>query len=136
MITNSFDTTAPTLSAMNVEGCNLDTSVAALGSAIADDANCAYTLIWSDAVTTVGCADIIDRTWTATDACGNSASVVQIISKWLRDQHRRRRYRHRDRHRRMQCRYRHQCRPSTSPRRKRNHPPRVDRHRRVWQHGQ
>jgi len=80
LITNSFDTAPPIITAMDMDGCNLDTSVAALGMATVDDANCAFTLSWTDTVATVGCGDVISRTWIAVDACGNTGMVVQTIS--------------------------------------------------------
>jgi len=80
LITNSFDSAPPVVTAMDMDGCNLDTSVAALGMATVDDANCAFTLSWTDTVATVGCGDVISRTWIAVDACGNTGMVVQTIS--------------------------------------------------------
>jgi hypothetical protein len=75
------DTTAPTITcpaSMTLE-CPASTSIAANGTATATD-NCEYTITseddtlhdWRNMVRVV-------RTWTATDACGNSASCNQTI---------------------------------------------------------
>ena len=73
------DTTAPVVScpADVTVGCGGDTSVAANGTATATD-NC-------DAAPSVSHVDatssnVITRTWTATDACGNSSQCDQTIT--------------------------------------------------------
>ncbi len=82
------DVTPPTLScpAAVTIGCEADISPAALGSATAND-NCtpqsAITITYSDNATgLIGCGGtgFINRTWKATDACGNSSSCVQKIT--------------------------------------------------------
>src|SRR5262249_37010955 len=77
------DTTAPSITAP----ANLalpftaDTSTNATGVATAVDTCSSVTLAYSDAVTSNGDGSkLITRTWTATDACGNSASAVQTIT--------------------------------------------------------
>ncbi|MDX1477566.1 MAG: CHRD domain-containing protein, partial [Saprospiraceae bacterium] len=79
------DITAPIITCpadVTIE-CDEDSSPAATGMATATD-NCdpAPGITFSDAVTIGSCpqASTIQRTWTATDACGNSTSCVQLIS--------------------------------------------------------
>ncbi len=79
------DTIAPVLTVppdVTVE-CDADSSPVATGSATAAD-NCdgAPIVTFSDNVTPGMCEHelLIARTWTATDACGNAASVDQMIS--------------------------------------------------------
>ena len=89
-IINVEDTTPPVITCpvdLTIE-CNEDTSPANTGEASGMD-NCstvAEIVITSSDVSsqgTVGCAKYqytITRTWTATDACGNSSTCVQIIN--------------------------------------------------------
>jgi hypothetical protein len=60
--------------------CGSPTSTAALGSATATD-GCGSTTVTADdaAPVQVGCQSVIVRTWTARDACGNTATCVQRI---------------------------------------------------------
>ncbi len=77
------DTTPPTLTCPPnlVLECPADTSTNATGVATAQDTCSQVTVRYSDAVTnTCGGTKVIARTWTATDACGNSASAVQTIT--------------------------------------------------------
>src|SRR5439155_643386 len=61
--------------------CPADTSTNATGVATAQDTCSAVTIRYSDAVTNnCGATKVIARTWTATDACGNNASCVQMIT--------------------------------------------------------
>jgi hypothetical protein len=55
--------------------CSAPTSPSALGTATATD-NCSATVSYSDVTT----SSQITRTWTATDASGNSVSGVQVIA--------------------------------------------------------
>jgi hypothetical protein len=77
------DTTRPTISCppdMVLE-CPADTRTNATGVASAEDACSQVTLGYSDTVSNSCSASyVITRTWTATDACGNSASCVQTIT--------------------------------------------------------
>jgi hypothetical protein len=77
------DTVAPTMVAPAdvVLECPANTSTNVTGVATAQD-NCSQvTVSYSDAVTaTCGGANVISRTWTATDACGNVATAVQTIT--------------------------------------------------------
>ncbi len=79
------DTTAPvlTLPADVTVECGASTDPMDTGSATAAD-NCdpAPAVSYSDTVTPGSCAgeEVITRTWTATDACGNSASADQTIT--------------------------------------------------------
>lgn len=77
------DNTDPTLSvpANTTVECPGDTSTAANGTAtVADNCNM-FTVTHSDS-STPGCGDteVIMRTWTATDECGNSTDCVQTIT--------------------------------------------------------
>jgi hypothetical protein len=77
------DTTPPTVTAPPnlVLQCPANTATNATGVATTQDGCSAVTLAYSDSVSnTCGGANIISRTWTATDACGNSASAVQTIT--------------------------------------------------------
>src|SRR5262249_24564707 len=61
--------------------CGASTSPSATGAATAQDGCSSVTVTYSDSVTNLcGGSKIITRTWTATDACGNSANGVQTIS--------------------------------------------------------
>ena len=79
------DTTAPVIAcpADKVLACGESTEPSNTGSATATD-NCGQpvTIAHTDAATPVNCTGSagIDRTWTATDACGNVSSCVQHIS--------------------------------------------------------
>ena len=79
------DTTAPALTAPAdaTVPCGGDTSPTATGEATATD-TCAATpaVTYVDSNITGACAgsSVITRTWTATDACGNTANAAQIIT--------------------------------------------------------
>ena len=63
--------------------CPADTSVSATGTATAtDECNSPPAISYDDVVTPGMCANtfILERTWTATDACGNTSSCVQVIT--------------------------------------------------------
>jgi len=61
--------------------CPADTSTNANGVATATDTCSAVFITYSDSVSnTCGGAQVISRTWLATDACGNNASCVQTIT--------------------------------------------------------
>src|SRR6266516_1964526 len=77
------DTTAPVLQvpANVILEYPANTATNATGVATATDANGSPTITYSDAVTNLcGSARRIARTWTAVDACGNSASALQTIT--------------------------------------------------------
>lgn len=80
MITNLVDPLPPVILAPeDIEACNLNTNPAFTGFATAAD-NCGAPVpTWSDAVTVSGTEVTIIRTWSVTDACGQSASAVQTI---------------------------------------------------------
>src|SRR6185503_5366274 len=79
------DTTGPVITcpANATVSCTASTSTNALGGATATD-NCSgvSSITYSDAIVAGNCAGnyTINRTWTATDACGNSSSCVQVIT--------------------------------------------------------
>jgi hypothetical protein len=81
-VVHVVDTTPPVLSCPPTAQleCPADTSVAALGSAGAEDLCGGVKVTYSDLVA-AGCGntETISRTWTATDASGNSAFCVQTI---------------------------------------------------------
>src|SRR5207244_5795450 len=85
------DTTPPTTSAQgstSTLGCNPTAAQidAALGSATASDTCSSVTPSASDsAVTSSSCSRSQTRTWTAADACGNSATPVSRIVTWTVD---------------------------------------------------
>ena len=84
------DNTAPTITCpadVTVESGG-DTSPASTGSATTSDAcDPAPTVTFSDSTAMGACEsgieEVITRTWTATDACGNSTSCVQTITPLL-----------------------------------------------------
>ena len=55
-----------------------NTSTSSAGVAVANG-GCSPTVSFSDETTTRNCAKLIKRTWTATDACGQTANCVQNI---------------------------------------------------------
>ena len=79
------DSTAPVITCpadVTIE-CDASSDPSSTGSATATD-NCegAPTITMSDSVASGSCpqASVITRTWTATDACGNSSTCVQTIT--------------------------------------------------------
>lgn len=80
------DSTPPVLTVpgpLTLVSCNVDSSPATTGQATATD-NCdkAPVVTFVDAMVSGPCAAVpaIQRTWTATDACGNSVSDVQMLT--------------------------------------------------------
>src|SRR6185436_6318170 len=77
------DTTAPTVTkpADVVLECPANTATNVTGVASAQDACSSVTVRYTDATTT-NCTGtkVIARTWTATDACGNTTNSVQTIT--------------------------------------------------------
>jgi len=78
------DTIKPTISApadVVLECPTTNTGTNSTGVATAQDGCGAVTIRYSDVVTTnCGATRVIARTWTATDACGNTASDMQTIT--------------------------------------------------------
>src|SRR5204862_407500 len=79
------DTTPPTISCPPDRQlqCGASTDPSSTGSATATD-NCAapVTITFADAATAASCTGVpgIDRTWSATDGCGNTATCLQHIT--------------------------------------------------------
>jgi hypothetical protein len=77
------DTTPPVITApvdLTLE-CPADTDPSSTGTATAQDGCSTVTVTFQDAtVNNCGGTKVITRTWTATDACGNSANAVQKIT--------------------------------------------------------
>jgi hypothetical protein len=77
------DTTPPTISIPPnvVVECGNSTAPSATGTATAQDTCNSVTVTYNDVATNnCGLSKVISRTWTATDACGNSTNGVQIIT--------------------------------------------------------
>ncbi|HEY3028293.1 MAG TPA: DNA/RNA non-specific endonuclease, partial [Pyrinomonadaceae bacterium] len=78
------DTTPPAIScpADTTVSCDTSTEPTATGTATATDSCSTATVTYSDAVTPGACAGsyTITRTWTGTDASGNSSSCAQTIT--------------------------------------------------------
>jgi hypothetical protein len=60
--------------------CNANTFPSSTGLATATDACGAVTITYSDSLSG-SCPELLTRTWTAEDDCGNVATCVQLISK-------------------------------------------------------
>src|SRR5206468_895687 len=77
------DTTKPTITCpadVTLE-CPANITTNNTGAAQGQDACGSVSIVYSDSVNnTCGGAKVISRTWTATDACGNSVSCVQTIT--------------------------------------------------------
>jgi hypothetical protein len=90
-VTWTVDTTAPVITATGtpangVLGCNPSSAQieAALGSATAiDNCSTATVSVSDSAVVVNGCSRSQTRTWTATDACGNTATPVSRTVTWI-----------------------------------------------------
>jgi len=76
------DMAGPTFAPVtNLSVCNVsDASPAAIGGVVVTDDCTIETNEWVDTMTIDGCNTIIERIWTATDTCGNSATVTQIVT--------------------------------------------------------
>lgn len=78
------DTVAPVFNAFDTSNQNLncgdDTSPASLGTPTATDDCSSASVSFLDSVPNGGCTDPIQRTWTATDACGNFATITQLYT--------------------------------------------------------
>src|SRR5438034_1113695 len=81
------DTTAPSFVNFPADAtveCPGDTSPAATGTPTGTDTCSSGTVTHSDSATSGACSNhvvkVITRTWTVTDACGNSASQTQTIT--------------------------------------------------------
>ncbi len=78
------DATAPVFTSCPADviiECNASTATGATGAAIATDACGSITPTYTDDIQIKGCITYITRTWKAEDACGNSATCVQRITK-------------------------------------------------------
>jgi len=76
------DMAGPTFAPVtNLTVCNVsDASPAAIGGVAVTDDCTIETNAWVDTMTVDGCNTIIERVWTATDTCGNSATVTQMVT--------------------------------------------------------
>jgi len=75
------DNTPPTITSCPADvtlACNADTAAANTGIATATD-NCSASISHTNNVISKNCFTYIERTWTATDPCGNTSSCVQRI---------------------------------------------------------
>lgn len=79
MIIMEADTEAPVLSAFPSEQFILCNEIPAFNEVTATD-NCSeVTLSFEDVISEDGCDDYYTRTWTASDACGNTVIKTQVI---------------------------------------------------------
>ena len=76
---NVVDTTAPEFENVPVNETVLCDAIPAPVAPTAED-NCSGVDLTYNEVTSAGCPYTITRTWTATDECGNAASVSQILT--------------------------------------------------------
>lgn len=67
-----------TSAASDDEGCNLSTDVADSGEPVVSS-DCGATASFEDVVSTDGCLETTERTWTVTDICGTDYSFVQTL---------------------------------------------------------
>lgn len=75
------DKTPPTITSCPADvtlECGADTAASKTGIATATD-NCSVSVSYKDKVTSQNCFTYIERTWTATDPCGNTSTCVQRI---------------------------------------------------------
>jgi hypothetical protein len=75
------DKTPPTITSCPADAtleCDADTAASKTGTATATD-NCSASVSYVDNVVSRNCFTYIERTWTATDPCGNTSSCVQRI---------------------------------------------------------
>ena len=81
VIENIMDATLPILTVpADVSGCNISTNSLDTGVAVATDACSTNVLVsFSDSINMLGCTQLVTRTWTALDDCGNRTSAVQVI---------------------------------------------------------
>jgi hypothetical protein len=87
-VTWTVDLTPPTFTGSSANaslGCNPSNPAGSLGTATATDACGAVTITSSDgAIVTTGCNRSLTRTFTAKDACNNSATTSQTVT-WTAD---------------------------------------------------
>ncbi len=88
IITRTLDNTPPTASnpaAINLAGCNAAVPAPDI-TVVTDEAdNCGIPVVAfvSDAASLVNCVETITRTYSVTDACNNSITVTQLITRTL-----------------------------------------------------
>src|SRR6185436_19445930 len=85
LITRTVDVTPPTITcpaAVTLPGCNPTVPAPDITLVTATDACGTVTVTFvSDVVSTVNCTETTTRTYRATDACGNSATCTQLITR-------------------------------------------------------
>src|SRR5206468_1227106 len=77
------DTTRPAIQCPTnrIVECGSDTRTNAMGVATAQDGCGQVSVVYTDAISNkCGATQVISRTWSATDECGNSSSCVQTIT--------------------------------------------------------
>ncbi len=73
------DTSAPVIEGENLLTLSCDDNIPSTEPTVSDDCDANPELTMFEEVTVDGCTQTLNRTWTATDACGNSSIFAQVI---------------------------------------------------------